>query len=84
MRLMIDTNIFLDVLMQRELFYEHSKAVLRLCENKKVQGFLSASSVTDIFYTHERIHSPPESTVYARALEKRIVFLLNVFARGYI
>lgn len=49
-RLMIDTNIFLDVLLQRDPFFESSKAVLKLCEDKKVQGFLSASSVTDIFY----------------------------------
>lgn len=50
MRLMIDTNIFLDVLAEREPFFKDSKAVLDLCENKKVQGFLSASSATDIFY----------------------------------
>ena len=54
MRLMIDTNIFLDVLIQREPFYANSKAVLELCESKKVQGFLSASSVTDIFYLIRR------------------------------
>ena len=50
MRLMIDTNIFLDVLLQREPFFENSKAVLKLCEDRKLQGFLSASSATDIFY----------------------------------
>ena len=58
MRLMIDTNIFLDVLTRREPFYAHSRAVLELCESKKVQGFLSASSVTDIFYLiHRQFHS---------------------------
>ncbi len=58
MRLLIDTNVFLDVLTQREPFYAHSKAVLDLCESKKVQGFLSASSVTDIFYLiHRQLHS---------------------------
>lgn len=58
MRLMIDTNIFLDVLAKREPFYENSKAVLKLCESKKVHGFLSASSVTDIFYLIRRqLHS---------------------------
>ncbi len=57
MRLMIDTSIFLDVLTQREPFYKHSKAVLSLCEDKKVQGFLSESSVTDIFYLiHRQLH----------------------------
>ena len=58
MRLMIDTNIFLDVLTQREPFYADSKAVLKLCESKKVQGFLSASSITDIFYlVHRYLYS---------------------------
>lgn len=58
MRLMIDTNIFLDVLTRREPFFERAKAVLRLCEDKKVQGFLPASSVTDIFYLIRRqLHS---------------------------
>lgn len=58
MRLMIDTNIFLDVLAEREPFYANSKAVLELCENRKVYGFLSASSVTDIFYLIRRqLHS---------------------------
>lgn len=58
MRLMIDTNIFLDVLTQREPFYANSKAVLELCESKTVYGFLSASSVTDIFYLIRReLHS---------------------------
>lgn len=58
MRLMIDTNIFLDVLAEREPFYNSSKAVLDLCERKKAHGFLSASSVTDIFYLIRReLHS---------------------------
>lgn len=50
MRLMIDTNIFLDVLLKREQFFEQSREVLKLCENKKIQGFVSATSITDIFY----------------------------------
>lgn len=39
MKVMIDTNIFLDVLLSREPFYESSKKVLVLCEDKKIQGF---------------------------------------------
>ena len=58
MRLMIDTNIFLDVLTQREPFYKSSQSALYLCECGQVQGFLSASSVTDIFYLVRRqLHS---------------------------
>lgn len=47
---MIDTNILLDVLLSREPFFGASRSVLKLCEDGKIQGFLSASSVTDIFY----------------------------------
>lgn len=58
MRLMIDTNIFLDVLGHREPFYKNSREVLYLCESGQAQGFLSASSATDIFYLVRRqLHS---------------------------
>ena len=50
MRMMIDTNIIIDVLLEREPFYAHSKTVLDLCENKDIYGFISASAATDIFY----------------------------------
>lgn len=50
MNYMIDTNIILDVLLEREPFYTHSKAVLVLCEDHTVHGFISASSATDIYY----------------------------------
>ena len=58
MRWMIDTNVILDVLLNREPFFQSSKAVLALCENRKVQGFVSASMITDIFYlTRKALHS---------------------------
>ncbi len=50
MNWMIDTNVILDVLLKREHFFETSSAVLRQCENREVQGYVSASAVTDIFY----------------------------------
>ncbi len=50
MRYMIDTNIILDVLLEREPFYKASRAVLSLCEEKKVEGFITASTASDIFY----------------------------------
>ncbi len=50
MRLMVDTNIILDVLLRRDGFFDQSRAVLSLCEDRKVQGFVSASAITDIFY----------------------------------
>jgi len=50
MKCMIDTNIILDVFLDQEPFSTASKKILSLCEAKKIQGFISASSATDIFY----------------------------------
>ena len=50
MRLMIDTNIVLDVLLERMPFYPLSKEILTMCDKGKIKGFISASAVTDIFY----------------------------------
>lgn len=50
MKIMCDTNIFLDVLLEREPFVEDSYKVLSLCEEHKIEGFVSASSVTDTYY----------------------------------
>lgn len=50
MKIMCDTNIILDVLLEREPFVEDSYKVLSLCEEHRLDGFVSASSVTDIYY----------------------------------
>ena len=47
---MCDTNVILDVLLEREPFAEDSYKILKLCEEHKIDGFVSVSSVTNIFY----------------------------------
>ena len=47
---LIDTNIFLDVFMQREPFYDDSKAIFDLCIYGKVNGVIAAHSFTNIWY----------------------------------
>lgn len=50
MKIMCDTNIFLDVLLDRAPFSDTSAKVLSLCENHTIDGYISASCITDIFY----------------------------------
>lgn len=50
MKIMCDTNVILDVLLDREPFAEDSYKVLDFCEKHRMDGFVSASSVTDIYY----------------------------------
>lgn len=50
MKIMCDTNVILDVLLERAPFADDSAKVLSLCEDHKIDGFISASCLTDIFY----------------------------------
>ena len=53
MKVLIDTNVILDVLMKREPHYYHSGELLRLC-GIKITGCMTASQTTDIFYLLRR------------------------------
>lgn len=50
MKVMIDTNIILDVLYKREDFYEDSLNIFRLCETKTIIGYVSTLSIANIIY----------------------------------
>lgn len=50
MKILIDTNIILDVLCKRPDFYESSAKVFKLCEIKKISGVISALSIPNIIY----------------------------------
>lgn len=50
MKLLIDTNIVLDVLLKRLPFYDTAARVLKLSAREGVTEFVSASATTDIYY----------------------------------
>lgn len=50
MVILIDTNIILDVLCQRNDFYKDSANIFRLCEIKKLYGVVSTLSFANISY----------------------------------
>lgn len=50
MRVLIDTNVVLDVLCKREGFYEKSARVIKYCEVNKIMGVISALTVPNIVY----------------------------------
>ena len=49
-KVLIDTNVALDILLNRSPFYANSVDVFVLAEQKIITGYVSAASVTDIFY----------------------------------
>ena len=54
MKIMIDTNIVLDVLLRREPFFQASYEVMKRSALEQVEGFVSATAATDIYYLLRR------------------------------
>lgn len=54
MRVLVDTNVLVDVLEQREPYYVDSAKVWQAHVDAEIQGYVSATTVTDIFYILRR------------------------------
>ena len=54
MKIMIDTNVVLDVLLRREPFFRDSYEVMKRSALEQVEGFVSATAATDIYYLLRR------------------------------
>jgi len=63
MTVLIDTNVILDVLLKREDFMLKSSNVLLLSEKKIIDGFVTASSITDIFYITNKTYNDKQKSM---------------------
>jgi len=54
MKVLIDTNIVLDVMLKREPFYDDATAVLNLAKRDIVYEYVTSSAITDIYYISYR------------------------------
>ncbi|NHB70230.1 PIN domain-containing protein [Perlabentimonas gracilis] len=49
-RLLLDTNIILDIALKREPHFELSSKIFELIDKNRIIGYITASTVTDIYY----------------------------------
>ncbi|MEG4586270.1 PIN domain-containing protein [Microcoleus sp. MOSTC5] len=54
MKLLIDTNIIVDVALYREPFFAESDRILTFVEEAQIQGYISASTFSDLYYIIRR------------------------------
>ncbi|MDO5773559.1 MAG: PIN domain-containing protein [Spirochaetales bacterium] len=50
MKILIDTNIILDLIQSREPFSENASKIVNSCVKKENEGYISAHSLSDIFF----------------------------------
>ncbi|HBB92807.1 MAG: hypothetical protein A2X22_11740 [Bacteroidetes bacterium GWF2_49_14] len=67
-RILIDTNVILDLLAHRIPFYEATVGVFNLAAKKHISLFISALSVADTFYILRKTLGNKESLVVIRDL----------------
>jgi predicted nucleic acid-binding protein len=78
MRLLIDTNVFLDALMVREPWAAPAQAVLLAVAEEKAEGCITASSFTDLHYILRRHLKNNEKTRQALLGLIAVVNVLDV------
>jgi len=49
-RVFIDTDIILDVALEREPFYKFSKSVFALAENSLISGYVTSNEIANLYY----------------------------------
>jgi len=53
-KVLIDTNVIVDVALEREPFYAESDRILTFVEEGQIQGYVSASTFSDLYYIIRR------------------------------
>lgn len=77
MKLLIDTNVVLDVLLRREPFSKTAAEVLNLTQRDDVREYVSASAITDIYYIANKQMKDRDAV---RDLLKRLLMVVSVAA----
>lgn len=77
MKLLIDTNVVLDVLLRREPFFKAATEVLNLTQRDDVWEYISASAITDIYYIASKQMKDRDAV---RNLLKRLLMVVSVAA----
>ena len=50
MKVFVDTNLFIDILLDREPFAKNSVLIYRLCENNFLEGYVAPITLNNIYY----------------------------------
>lgn len=53
-KILIDTNVLLDYLLEREPFFKDAKEVILSCIDGKVRGCIAAHSIPNMFFIFKK------------------------------
>ena len=68
MKILLDTNIIVDVALERQPFYSQSIQVLSFVYQRQVEGYISASTCSDLYYIIRKIKGRDETIDFLRRI----------------
>ena len=68
MKILVDTNIILDVLLKREPHNRAAQVIMTKCAEREITGYLAAHSILNIFYVLRKEYSQAERRKFIRNL----------------
>ncbi len=74
MKVVIDNNMIIDALKPNPQFEAAAQQILRLASLKSIDGFVSANSLTDIFYVLRKEHGADK----AKVMTQKLLLISNV------
>jgi len=77
MKIIIDTNVALDVLLNRTEFLQSSHDILKLSALDRVNGFLTTNTITDMFYV---LHKNSKDALKSRQAIAQLIKLVTLEA----
>ncbi len=80
MKILFDTNIVFDVLLDREPFSEAASQLFSLVEAHTIKGFLGATTITTIFYLAAKVSGKEK----AREEVKKLLSLFEISPVNHI
>ena len=84
MKVLVDTNVILDFFLSREPFVKEAKQVFEMIRSKEVSAYVSANSVTDIYYViSRRLHDDFARNAIRNILEAFAVIAVDGDGCGY-
>lgn len=75
MRVLIDTNVLMDVLLARDPFLTDSITVLHMCEDDFAEAIVTAKTIADLYYFLRKSLKDEEK---ARAVIRKIMSMVTV------
>lgn len=78
MKVLIDTNVLIDFLANRQPFYDNAEKIMDMCIEGKIDGYLAAHSITNTFYIMRKL---PVNDL--RKMLKKVLSFLSVVGIDY-